>query len=544
MDKLIARTSRPISILSIFWRAWSAAWVKCDRFTHFISSHLPVGLTFAAKGSFGTECLAALIDHELSRLGYGASLDFSSCFDLVDLCLLLDTLLEALPSGLKGWLRLLIGHWQCLQRWVSTSGHVLDRPIRTDIGIPQGDAASPIILAIFLWEGFCKVRSALQLAGGTFFLAVYMDDRTVVAERPDLVEVAISAWYDFARKRNLVENEMKLQRVALHPPRPEGYHATMEVLGVTVGCEDPLGLCVDAKQQQRIDQACDLVRRVALLPEARWQRLDDIHRLVRGVYSYGWIATRPSQTLRKCLGNAFAQAFGKLHYGAPSLKRMLLFVHLDVCEVTVVNQVRLLARRQQAIQSLSIAWAPCSLDFMVQQGLSDLGWIYNAGRWHFQGFHFALDQCCSFYEWGLISHWIRESIRRKYYASLFTLKRHEFVGQDIPPYNADRLTLVRKWIKGDTVACLLATGAIASSAARNLGQPLVQVPCPSCGELNSGWDHYWRCWLHMEPPQEVLFRRFLWPRAEHDVATCNQFKLWAASLVENHVKASKMLDNN
>ena len=115
------------------------------------------------------------------------------------------------------------------------------------------------------------------------------------------------------------------------------------------------------------------------------------------------------------------------------------------------------------------------------------------------------------------------------------------VGQNIPCYNADSMALVRKWIKGDSVAVLLATGSIASAASRSNGQPEADAKCPKRKGSNVNWHHYWECWLGLDPPTDLLFRRFLWPRAEYDMEICNTFKLWAADLVECHAEASKRL---
>lgn len=62
-----------------------------------------------------------------------------------------------------------------------------------------------------------------------------MDDRTVLADSPYLIESAIHAWHIFARKRKLNENMGKLQNVACAEPRPEGFRRSMEVLGANIG---------------------------------------------------------------------------------------------------------------------------------------------------------------------------------------------------------------------------------------------------------------------------------------------------------------------
>ena len=72
---------RPLSIFSIFWRAWSSTWVTADCFHEFIQAKLPLGLTASHRGGTGAEALAAVCAHQLDKLGYGCTLDFSACFD-------------------------------------------------------------------------------------------------------------------------------------------------------------------------------------------------------------------------------------------------------------------------------------------------------------------------------------------------------------------------------------------------------------------------------------------------------------------------------
>ena len=234
----------------------------------------------------------------------------------------------------------------------------------------------------------------------------------------------------------------------------------------------------------------------------------------------------------KELIGSFLKAIGRLRYGVPTLKRMLLFVHLDAVEVTLVKQVRLLARRQQALEKHGIPHAPCTLDHMVHRGLLKQGRSFAHGTWRFYGFSFTLGQRCNSADWGPISPWIRDSIRRKHFEQFFSSKRHEMVGQNIPCNNADRMALARKWIKGDSVAVLLATGSIASAASRFNGQPEAEVKCPKCKGSNVNWHHYWECWLGLDPPADLLFRSILWPRAEYVVtlSRCGPLIYWNAML--------------
>ncbi len=55
-------------------------------------------------------------------------------------------------------------------------------------GIPQGNSASPLLLAFYLWQGFNDVETALRRSQADFAQGIYMDDRTIIASRPDAVE--------------------------------------------------------------------------------------------------------------------------------------------------------------------------------------------------------------------------------------------------------------------------------------------------------------------------------------------------------------------
>ena len=129
---------------------------------------------------------------------------------------------------------------------------------------------------------------------------------------------------------------------------------------------------------------------------------------------------------------------------------------------------------------------------------------------------------------------VRESIRKWHYGQLVHLKRHEFSGVEVPPYDPWRIQAVRKWIKKDSLALMLATGSLGSGASWKKAQPSQDFACPHCGALNTFWDHYWRCWASIEPPSDLMFRRFLWPRTSADFPLMECFRKYAGKMIESH----------
>ena len=531
---------RPLTVFSCFWRAWSKTWIKNEAMSDFISSTLPLPLAAAFRGGPGSEALAALLAHELSRLGFGATLDFSHCFDTVDLRSLHVSLRAALPIGLQPWLRLLFHQWSNTRRWFSLGGIVDVEPWCMPVGIPQGDSASPLMLALCLWQGYCEVDATLAGMEIAYVQGIYMDDRTLIAESPDAIELGINIWRGFAARRRLLENSEKIQKVSVSDIVPDGYKNSMEVLGVCIGCESPLGLTVPEKQLQRVHHALTLCARVGILPEARWKRLSDLHSLVSGFFGYGWVSTAPSRPSRKVqtmLIRKFQWSIGYMRYGLASLRSILLFTHLDVCEKALVHQVRLLAVRDKTLARWRLPVVACALDHMVYAGLCKFGWQKAGLWWMFGSYSFSLEQCADHLQWSRISHVIRDSIRKWHYQQLAQLNRHELIGVSLPPFSQCRIDLVRAWIKRDSLAMLLATGSVMSAAARQCANDGVIVKCPKCKVGNVHWEHYWLCWLETSAPEDPLLRRFLWPRSKADLVLCDNFKWWTGKLIAEHAAA-------
>lgn len=189
------------------------------------------------------------------------------------------------------------------------------------------------------------------------------------------------------------------------------------------------------------------------------EKLEDVKTFIRGVYCYGWIGFAPCRKMVREIFHRVFQAIGTLGYAGTALKRALLFVHIDVAEVNLVRQVKPLARRNAALAMRGVGLMPVGLDNEVRRGLTLFGWVFTAGAWRRSDFVFTLEPCLVSSHWGRISHHIRESIRSHHFASLHRCKRHEFVQQEIPLISDERLKLVRKWIRNDSVAMMLAIGA-------------------------------------------------------------------------------------
>lgn len=73
---------RPITVFSIFWRCYSALWLRSPLLD---SLHRLLPKDICCRASAGPEAQAATIDSILKVLPSGVTLDFSSCFDTINL---------------------------------------------------------------------------------------------------------------------------------------------------------------------------------------------------------------------------------------------------------------------------------------------------------------------------------------------------------------------------------------------------------------------------------------------------------------------------
>ena len=75
----------------------------------------------------------------------------------------------------------------------------------------------------------------------------------------------------------------------------------------------------------------------------------------------------------------------------------------------------------------------------------------------------------------------------------------------------------------DGISLKLAVGGMQSIHVRSFTPDGREVGCLICGTTRVHWDHIWSCCLGMAPPDDVLLRRFLWPRSCDHFPLCHRF---------------------
>eukprot|EP00438_Fugacium_kawagutii_P026557 Skav203815 [mRNA] locus=scaffold1236:454163:457375:- [translate_table: standard] len=501
---------RPITVLSCFWRCFSTMWLSSDILQQ-VHQQMPKDLQ--ARHSAGPEVQASVVDALLSKWKHSATLDFSQCFDTINLQVIKIGLAQSLPGCLKQWSTLLCDFWMSCNRWIIYHKSV-GGCLRSDIGIPQGDPCSPLILSLLLWVGSGYV--AKTPFAGRLHQSIWMDDRTIVASNKYLLQDCVQRWNEFARRFMLKENPTKTQTVT------PGGQKNMEVLGVIVGQPGKGFLQIDSNKK-RIEKTKMTIRRIATLPSGT-PKLLDLKMFARPILSYGWINGRPNEAQMKTINSSLWKAVGHLLYSPKDLRTTLAGAHLECKQFLVVKQLRLLCVRNKELERLGHNPVEfyTNLDKMVQRTMDQYGWTLTDGSYsHPKVGIFSCRDVLDSKQWKTISHKIRSSIRLFHWKKFAGSKRHEIQHQQLPHVGLERIERAKKYGERSQSHFCATIGAIMSPWVRSL-QGTDQY-CKRCGALNPHWDHGWTCHLNMQPPEDVLTRRFLWPTDTEDEKICDLF---------------------
>ena len=285
---------RPISILSVFWRAWSSTWLRAECNHQWISQLFPKHAAGGLPGSLGPEALASVVAHQLSLFGHGVSLDLSHAFDAVNLDLMERAMVKLLQEKCHSWFLLLVGQWKSMKRWIMHDGALHSSPIQVSFGIPQGDPCGPLIMNILMLTMMRQVESSLELPVEDYFHALYLDDRTFVGKSPEVVTRAQTVWASVTSWFNLRENHEKAQIVDT-TKRFDSF----EVLGTIIGTPDQ-SQKMKSRTTKRLDKAKAMHKKIGLFPQGLAAKLTDDGIFVRAVIGYGWDSRTKCAALSHC----------------------------------------------------------------------------------------------------------------------------------------------------------------------------------------------------------------------------------------------------
>eukprot|EP00435_Cladocopium_sp_Y103_P018304 s1264_g4.t1 len=504
---------RPITVMSIWWRAYSSAWMRSPTIKSIISK-MP-SCIHGIKGR-GPEVAAAIVDASIKRARHACTLDFTSCFDTINVSLLHEVLSTTLQGDALRWCTSTLGHWLKCERWFVFNRHVHPTPHHSELGIPQGDPASPFCLALLMWRGADLVQ---QRCGNDLQQVIYMDDRSLISPDKQLLNTAVQTWQSYAQQIGLLENPDKTQWVDLDDENQR----FMEVLGAIVGDVGQHEVLGGPVHQTRLMKALRIAKRIKFEPTCIRTKLQDLSLFARTPIIYGWINAVPFDSWCTRFERTCWRSIGRLTYAPQLLRSILAGTHFHVQVSVTLTQLRLKVARDHMMEQPF----PCGLDLAVLDGLAELGWFKTGHTWQheFFEFYFLESDVLNTKRWKEISHWVRESKRWKDYGELATSGRHKFqLGGEMPPFDLQRLKLVRRLAR-DSYFFPFFVGAVMSGKVKGMQKEckVPQLKCSKCGTVAPYWDHTWTCLMGTEAPDDILLRRFLWPRSTTDVPLIRRF---------------------
>eukprot|EP00438_Fugacium_kawagutii_P004781 Skav203118 [mRNA] locus=scaffold447:584071:586794:+ [translate_table: standard] len=515
---------RPITVYSIWWRIWTSAMIQSPM-VRSITKQFPSAV-FGGPGGAGTEVRAAVLDSLAKKWGFLAALDYSHCFDTVSQRLLRDALMKGLPPHCKPWLKVLFNQWGSSRRWICYDKHFGAIPVVSEVGIPQGDATSPLMLTLLMIKAYDEAMNLPLREGQKLFVNLYMDDRAIVCNDCQLLRFVVQQWKNFSERFHLLENEAKEQWVSCQQPLPEGFSTHAEVLGAVIGLPSQREFQRHAKNAKRIDHARKVCGRIRILPRTQHAKMDDLTRFASSAGLFGWIAGNPKESDIKQYNGSLWKALGRTGYSVGLLRTILTGVHVEF-EASLNRRLHIMAKRNRLLAEINEQAPFDGLNRMVLEQLEDCGFFQSGENW----IHQEIDQ--SFKEQDFLqdntrkkaAHAVRQALRWAAYQKLHDNNRHEFAEGFIPPFDERRLAIVRKFCTIPTVMsyCI---GSVKSPIVRMAKDDQLSgrfFVCYKCGQRNPGWSHAWTCLLEKPIPDDIMLNRFMWPRDEDDIPTCQAF---------------------
>ena len=208
-----AADTRPIAVLSVFWRAVTSSWEQCEAMQSWRRLHFPRDTVAGGKNHLG-EDVAAQIQDCLAAGRFAVSLDYSRCYDSMSpavSALLLEGL--GFPSAFVSLIR---RGWGQSRRWITWNQHIHPVRLNASQSTPQGCPIAPFLLQLWMLAGHRSVQARIRLLHGERpaskgVTKIYMDDRTCIEHDWPMIESRVARWAEWSSKVGLTENSRKIQ---------------------------------------------------------------------------------------------------------------------------------------------------------------------------------------------------------------------------------------------------------------------------------------------------------------------------------------------
>ena len=509
---------RPIAIMSAFWRSWSTTWMRSKWIQQWTTKLFPSHVTGGLVGAQGPEVMASIIAHELNIKKRGLTMDFRHAFDTIDVDVMEQVFQSILPRTSQRWFALLFRQWKTMDRWISIDSGVHPLSHKVQQGLPQGDPGSCVVMATLMLALKNMVDAEVQENGENVYQAIYMDDRTAVAQTEDTLRQIQQKWHQLADDFHLLENPEKAQFVDMTKK-----DSAFEVLGTVVGnFQEQKQL--DTRLVKRVKGIGTLYKKIGILPGGIHMKMRDVGIFARARLAYGWVSTRPKREWIQKQEQVMWKSWAKLTYANPHMRRLITGAHTSLRMIAFLRQLRLLSQRNNRLQEFGVEVTQCQLDKFVYDTLEELNWSFENGKFVHELFveGFGIDDLVDGCQWRKVGHYVRESYRQQHYKLYLQCGRHELSGQHLPPYDPRRRKLACQWAGKDGLAWMLIQGAVQSPNVR-LTSTGISSRCHVCGEPQPVWEHLWQCFTGEAAPLDFLLRRHLWPRDEKDFTLCTSF---------------------
>lgn len=549
---LAVSQTRPITVLSIWWRAYASAWCRTPQFAQFAQA-LPAQIAGVAQHE-GCEQAACFLQQQLNvRQGILMSLDFSQCYDRMQIPLMTNFLQQV------GWPPPLIAHmqqvWHCA-RFLEFDGHVHPQALAS-LGVPQGCPLAPLALACLMCSAHNSVNARLRAQFG-YSLAetqqadvrTYMDDRSWVDTDLQRSLDRAEAWFMWSHDYGLQENIHKTQAMAktktlqtsLQAARPAWFQSkTMTVLGVSIRANRAANT---AKETERVASALKRCHLLSALPTGYARRLALFRTFVLPQAAFGWGGRFPTKKVADKIFHALSKITHANRLSNPLVRAV---VYGGNTHLGVVVALRSFKRICQMRQNQTVQWTstPGTPIMALRKWLCDSGW-QEQGPWRWMSKDGERMTAPPSQDTTFQAHQIRLAWRTNLLRKWANGTRHEAaewrfqtspVQMRAEIQNLDLEAVRRSFNTCDAYGRAVLLGSVVSPAWYGRARQQ-DASCVWCGAFGSFHHLAWRCrripGVENRPckPQSWLESRLAWPSYRTSPASHCKVLKWLAWVQE------------